>query len=55
MCSLRGPLLARKREAWSDACRTALSRMRRATVERKRKDETRALPEVALEKLREDP
>jgi predicted nucleic acid-binding Zn ribbon protein len=50
-----GPLPARKREACSDACRAALSRMRRAAAERKRKAETRALLEAALEKLREDP
>jgi len=48
----RGP---RKRETCSDACRTALNRQRKADAERKRKAETRALLEAALENLREDP
>ena len=50
-----GPRSPRKREACSDACRTALNRRRKADAEGKRKAELRALLEAALNKLTEDP
>ena len=51
----KGPVPAGKREACSDACRAALSRMRRAKAQRERDAEIRTLLEAALQRLREDP
>ena len=49
------PRSPRKREACSDACRTALSRTRRVDAQRERDAEIRGLLEAALNKLKENP